>query len=152
MTNIAGKSFLVEYGRPSTDGSGYKSMDKMLKKGFDWRLGSNDVTYFKSDADIMFGDTKVAAGEYGLHARYEGDGNWTLLFNTKTSGHGMGFKADEDVAEVSLNTGDPAVQNEKLTIELAPTEGNKGSITISWGKIEAGAEFEVDVPEAPATN
>jgi hypothetical protein len=152
MANIAGKSFLVEYGRPSTDGNGYKSMDKMLKKGFVWRLGNNDVTYFKSDADIMFGKTKVPAGEYGVAARFEGDDTWTLLFNSQSTGNGMTLKDANIVAEVPLKSGKPDVQNELLVVELAGTEGNNGTISISWGKIEAAAEFEVDVPAAPATN
>ncbi len=74
---VGGKSFAVEYGRPSLKG---RDMLGQAKVGDEWRMGSNAATTWKGDADVAFGAVNVAKGEYQLKARRDGEDKWTLLF------------------------------------------------------------------------
>ncbi len=126
---VGGKSFAVEYGRPSLKG---RDMLGQAKVGDEWRMGSNAATTWKGDADVAFGAVNVAKGEYQLKARRDGEDKWTLLF--KQDG--------KTVAEVPLAMGAVKESVETLTLALRETKGG-GEFEMTWGTTSLKAAFKL---------
>lgn len=135
---LDGKDIKITYGRPSTSGPGYKTIQTAKKDGFIWRMGSNQATKLETAADLKFGDKVIKAGSYSLWAKRVGDG-WHLVFNTKPDIWGTMHDANAkfDVAEVPLKNSKVEKEVELVTIELNKAEGG-GEFKLTWGK-EAGA-------------
>jgi hypothetical protein len=142
---------MVEHGRPSTSGPGYKSMNTMAKEGFVWRMGKDEATTLATQADLKFGDKEIKAGHYSLWAKRVGKG-WHLLFNKDADVWGTKHVAGSDVAEIPMEatTLDPPV--ELLTIEVKPDPSTPGGgiFRLAWGTEEGTAKFTVVQPPAPA--
>ncbi len=145
----AGKNVLIEYGRPSTSGPGYQKMNSTLKDGLIWRMGKDEATNLKTDADLKFGDKTIKAGRYSLWAKRVGNG-WNLVFNSKPDVWGTAHDAKADVAEVPLTSGKIEKPAELLTLELKQGEPGSGTFRLAWGGEEGTTKFSVVGAEAPA--
>lgn len=136
---LGGKKITITYGRPSTAGPGYKSMQTQMKDGFIWRMGSNQATKIVSETDLKFGDVTVKAGSYSLWAKRVGNG-WHLLFHPKADVWGMPAQKDGFVAEVPMQSAKAAKDAELVTIELAK-DGDGGVLKLLWGSDEGTVKF-----------
>lgn len=125
--SVGGKNVSVDYGRPSLAG---RDMLARAQVGSEWRLGADSPTSLKTEADLDFGGTKVAAGNYVLRARRDAEDKWTLLVR----------QGDQAVAEVPLSQTALDESVETLTIDLKEKEGG-GKLVISWGKSALWAKF-----------
>ena len=137
---LGGKEITVDYGRPSTSGKGYKSMEAGVKEGFIWRMGSNKATKLTTASDLKFGDTVVKAGSYALWGKRVSDG-WHLLFHPKADVWGYPSPKDGFVHEVALVNKKTDANVELVTIELAKVDDKTGEFKLTWGKDEATAKF-----------
>lgn len=142
---IGGKDILVEYGRPSTSGPGYKSMNSVLKDGFIWRMGKDDATSLKTNVELKFDGKSVAPGLYTLRAKRVGN-DWHLLLDKGAKGPGDAPGADTVV--IPTTTSQSETEHELLEIGLSQASG-KGIITVSWGKNVSTASFDVVLPPTP---
>lgn len=138
---IEGQTITVDYGRPSTEGAGYKQLTT-VKEGFVWRMGSNKATKLVTPVDLKFGDTTVKAGSYSLWAKRVGD-SWHLLFNTNADVWGTMYKKEADVAEVPLKKSTTEEPAKLMTIELGKTEDGQGEFKLIWGPDVGTAKFTV---------
>lgn len=138
--DVGGKSISVEYGRPSTEGEGYQSMKEGVPEGFIWRMGSNAATTLKTEVDLMFGDVKVAAGEYSLAALKTKEG-WNLLVHPDPKRRGTG-KVEDYTASIPFKVGEPKEAAELLTIRLREKDG-KGRLALIWGSQRLTVPFTV---------
>ena len=118
---VAGKAVSINYGRPSLKG---RDMLGQAQVGQAWRMGANDPTALKTDADLTFGSAKVPKGEYILTATKVDAQQWQL---------NVLAKADRaKVADAPLTTEKLAQSVEQFTIDLSG-EGNKGELRLRWG-------------------
>lgn len=138
---LGGKKISVDYGRPSTEGKGYHSLEKGIAEGTLWRMGKNEATRLESEADLKFGDVVVKAGKYRLAAKKTKDG-WDLLVHPKAEGWGTPVPKDGYVATIPLKLGEIEEEAKLLTIALAEKEGT-ATFTLSWGKQTLSAEFKL---------
>ncbi len=146
--SAGGKTVIVEFGKPSTKGPGYKQMST-VKEGFIWRMGKDASTTLKTDVDLKFGDKVVKAGRYNLWAKKTGSG-WNLLVNSEADA--PKHNPSSDVAEVPMTGAKTPAEIELLTIEVkgdgsAPGAGN---LRLQWGTEDASAKFQMDLPPPPA--
>ena len=125
---VAGKTVAIDYGRPSLKG---RDMLGQAEVGKAWRMGADDATTLKTDADLSFGGTAVPKGEYVLTATKVAEGKWQLNVATKERGK---------VADVPLEAAKLPAAVETLTIELTG-EKDKGTFTMSWGEIALKTGF-----------
>lgn len=126
---VGGKTFTVDYGRPSLKG---RDMLGQAKVGEEWRMGSNAATTWKGDGDVAFGAVNVAQGEYQLRARRDGEDKWTLLFKQE----------GKTVAEVALALSPVKDSVEVLTIDLREAKGG-GEFDMRWGTTALKAAFKL---------
>jgi len=117
---VGGKVVAVEYGRPSLKG---RDMLAQAEVGKAWRMGADSATTLKTDAELSFGDTAVAKGEYILQATKVAEGKWSLNLLDKERAK---------VADVPLEVVKLPATVETLTIDL-DGDKDKGTFTLSWG-------------------
>lgn len=146
--SLMGKTVVVEYGRPSVNGPGYKTMSTVVKDGYVWRMGKDHATTLKTDVDLKFGDTVVKAGTYSLWAKRAGD-SWNLIFNTNADVWGTKYDSKADVAGVPLTAGKAAAPTELFTASLKAEMG-QGVFRMSWGPDEYTGKFSLVLPPPPA--
>jgi hypothetical protein len=126
---VAGKSIVVEYGRPSLAG---RDMLGQAKAGSPWRMGSNSPTSLKTDADLAFGTAMLPKGSYILTAVKDEKGDWTVIATnseTKTK-----------TAEMPLKSTTLKDSVEQFTIAISGS-GNAGEFSMMWGTAKMSTSF-----------
>jgi hypothetical protein len=123
---LAGKTVVIDYGRPALAG---RDMLSRLLPGQPWRLGADDETTLTTEADLMFGSVAVPKGRYVLQAKRGADGKWTLLAS-----------ADGKDIEVPLADQQLSSSVELFTIELSG-KGNGGQLFTKWQTLQLSAPF-----------
>jgi hypothetical protein len=125
---LAGKSIVVEYGRPSLKG---RDMLARAEVGQTWRLGADDETTLKTDAALAFGPVVVPKGDYVLTATKVAADRWQLNVSGK----------EGKVAEVPLSAAPLKDSVEIFTIELQGKK-DEGTFVLSWGGQALSAPFK----------
>lgn len=139
---IGGADVSVAYGRPSMRGR--RIVGQVVPYGQVWRTGANQATHFRTDRDLMFGDTRVPAGSYTLWT-VPGPEEWTLIINRQTGQWGTAYDPAQDLARIpvraSLESGPPV---ELLTMRIVPgNEPAAGMLVISWEATGVAVPFTV---------
>ena len=126
---VAGKTVTIDYGRPSLKG---RDMLAQAQVGQAWRMGANEATTLKTEAELAFGAVQVPKGEYVLTATKLDAKQWQL---------NVLAKADRSkVADVPLTTETLPQSVEQFTIELSGS-GSKGELKLSWGTTSLRTAF-----------
>ena len=145
---IAGQAIRLRSDRLPAPGPDYERLDSLADGAV---LGPIYGKPFKfwTDADLAFEDAKIAAhnhgptypGVYSLWLKRDGDG-WKLVFNHLADVWGTMHMAEHDAAETPLNvrTLDEAVEQTEGRLEV---DGDAGTLTLRWGKMEWSAPFRV---------
>jgi hypothetical protein len=155
-----GKWIVVDYGRPilrgRTDifGSGADYGKKVNDDGPVWRAGANQTTRFKTEAPLVFGSQKLAAGEYSLFVELK-PGAWTLIFSTqphqtkydpnnKTETFGAyNYDPRFDVLRVPMTTSTGSLSIDQFTIAFVDMTQQGGTLALAWEKTVATVAFTV---------
>ena len=138
---LAGKKITVAYGRPSTEGKGYKALDKGIEEGFMWRMGKNKATTLETEADLKFGDVAVKAGKYSLVAKKTKDG-WEMLVHPEWDRWGTPVPKEGYVATIPLKVAKAKEAAKLLTIGLEEKDG-EGHLILTWGPDQLSAAFKI---------
>lgn len=153
-----GSWIVVDYGRPITRGRDvFGSGDdygRMITTGAVWRLGANQSTRFMTEADLMFGDQRLPAGEYTIFADL-GEDEWTLIFSNwgaKQSGRednpdalwgSYGYTADRDVLRTTMEVESAAMSSDQMVILFTDMTSNGGNFTVWWDDQVAMTPFSL---------
>ena len=119
---VAGKAVAIDYGRPELKN---RDMLAQAEVGKPWRLGADDPTTLKTEADLKFGSLAVPKGEYVLTATKVADGQWQLDFSKGGADKGA-------LGSVTLTSQKNADSVEMFTIELSG-KGSGGELLMKWG-------------------
>jgi hypothetical protein len=160
-----GKWIEITYGRPLQrgrdlfgSGESYgRAVNDVGAPGFPpppvWRAGANVSTRLKTEAVLMFGDKKVAPGEYSLFVDLKPT-VWTLIVSNwaaqtkfdpqnKTALWGAyGYTPDKDVARIPMNVEALPFGVEQLTWSFVDMTNEGGRLAIMWGRTMASAPFK----------
>ncbi|MGH7456184.1 MAG: DUF2911 domain-containing protein [bacterium] len=128
----------INYGRPQLQG---RDMLAQATDGMVWRMGMNEATEIKTDADLKFGDTVIPKGSYTLWMKKISSDQWHLVFNKKTGIWGTEHSAADDLAEVPLTMSTNPESVEAFTIELAASNETSGTLKAMWGTAVLSADF-----------
>ena len=126
---VAGKAVSIDYGQPALKG---RDMLGQAQVGQAWRMGANDPTTLKTDADLAFGAASVPKGEYVLTATKIAADQWHLNV--------LGKADRTKVAEIPLAQGKLDASVEQFTITLEG-EKDKGELELHWGTTALKAGF-----------
>ena len=129
----------ITYGRPYLkDRVIGETVDPMV--GQVWRLGADEATTLKTDADLMIGDTPIAAGEYTLFVltTLTTEDAWQLIVNRQTDQWGLVYDESQDLARIDM---DLAVLPQPVDQLLISVEG--GRLKVDWGTASASVPLTV---------
>lgn len=138
---LDGKKVTVTYGRPSSEGKGYKALDKGIDEGFLWRMGKNKATTIETEADLKFGDVALKAGKYSLAAKKTKDG-WDLLVHPEWDRWGTPVPKEGYVATIPLKMEKAKEEAKLMTIDLKEKDG-EGHLVLTWGMDQLSAAFKI---------
>ena len=153
-----GSWIVVDYGRPITRGRDvFGSGDeygRMITTGAVWRLGANQSTSFMTEADLMFGDQRLPAGEYTMFAELSED-EWTLIFSNWGASEGYppdnpdalwgsyGYTADRDVLRTTMEVQSVEMASDQMVILFTDMTSNGGNFTVWWDDQVAMTPFSL---------
>ena len=137
---VDGATVSVAYGRPSLRG---RPLSALTPAGQVWRTGANEATAFRTDRDLLFGETRVPAGYYTLWTVPGPDG-WTLIVNRQTGQWGTVYDPAQDLARIPMRArrmeGDSV---EQFTMTLEPSDCEGGALVMRWDDLRVTAPFTV---------
>ncbi len=155
-----GKWVDIDYGRPilrgrtNLFGSGADYGQQFLLGAPIWRIGADQSTRFRTEADLTFGGQRLPAGEYSMFAELT-ESEWTLIFST----HGVkqtfqedtpnalwgsyGYAPDMDVLRTTMRVETHPVTADQLTIIFTDMTQQGGNLTIWWDDQIATTPFRV---------
>ena len=130
----------INYGRPQLKG---RDMLGQATDGMVWRMGMNEATEIKTDADLKFGETVIPKGSYSLWMKKVGADQWHLVFNKKTGIWGTEHSDADDFAEFPLTMSTNPESVERFTVELTTANETTGALKAMWGTAVLTADFTV---------
>jgi len=137
---LAGKKISVDYGAPSVRGR--KIMGGLVPYGQVWRLGANEATGFKTEANLVIGGLNVPAGSYTLFAVPAATG-WKLIINKKTGQWGIPYTYEStELGRVNMRVTKLSAPVEQMVIKLDKV-GTGGALKLEWENTRASINFVV---------
>jgi hypothetical protein len=136
---INGKKISVDYGSPSVRSR--KIFGGLVPYDQVWRLGANEATHFKTEADLMFGNVSVPQGTYTLFA-WPSEKGWKLIINKQTGQWGTQYNQGQDLARIDMKVEKTKAQVEQMVISLAQA-GKGGVLKMEWENTSASVNFTV---------
>ena len=154
-----GSWIVVDYGRPITRGrdvfgSGTAYGQNFLRGAPVWRLGANQSTRLMTEADLMFGDQRLPAGEYSMFAELTED-EWTLIFSTweakdsfrEENPDGLWgayeYTSDRDVLRTLMSVTTSDMSSDQMVILFTDVTGDGGTLTVWWADQMASTAFSL---------
>ena len=154
-----GSWIVVTYGRPikrgrDVFGSGADYGVNFLRGAPVWRLGADRSTRFMTEADLMFGDRRLPAGEYSMFAETSED-EWTLIFSNWGAKDGFRednpdalwgayeYTSDRDVLRTSMSVATSATSSDQMVILFTDVTAGGGVLTVWWDDQMASTPFSL---------
>ena len=150
----------VDYGRPilrgraSIWGSGSDYGQGLLLGAPIWRIGADQSTRFKTEADLLFGGQRLPAGEYSIFADTKAD-EWTLVFSTygvkqdfrednpNALWGSYEYQADKDVLRATMTVQTIPRSADQLVVTFTNMTQQGGDFTVWWDDQMATIPFTV---------
>ncbi len=134
----------IAYHRPGVKGRDVFAKDSKLapRSGKPWRAGANEATKITFSADVKVEGKDLAAGTYALFM-VPGDEEWTIIFNTGTSGWGSyAYQEDEDVLRVTVKAAD-ASHEEWLRYGFDDAGATACTAYLHWAEVKVPFGIEL---------
>lgn len=157
-TQIGDSWIVVDYGRPIKRDRDVFAMGGAYGEGIStggvWRLGANKSTRFMTEADLMFGDQRLPAGEYSLFAELA-ENEWTLIFSNWGAKDGgreddpdalwgsYGYTADRDALRTAMSVTTSEMSSDQMVILFTDVTAGGGVFTIWWDDQMASTPFSL---------
>jgi hypothetical protein len=138
--DIAGDHITIDYYSPSMHGR--KIMGALVPYGEVWCTGANWATKITTAADLDINGLKVPKGSYSIWT-LPNEKQWMLIINKQTGQFHLDYDESKDFARVKMNLKTLPAPVESFKIELAPTEGNKGTLSLLWENTDAWVPITV---------
>jgi hypothetical protein len=123
-------SIELSYSRPGIKGR--KVFGDLVPFGKVWRTGANGATTITFGDDVTIGNSKVAAGKYGLLTIPDKD-NWTIIISKQTDvTNPANYKQENDVARIRVNSAAVRDRIETFTMQFADLKPSSCNLQIMW--------------------
>lgn len=133
----------VDYGRPSVRGRDVFAVGVLGDTL--WRTGANAATQVRISRTLVFGDQRLAPGDYSIFTRISPSAN-ELIFSGRTGIWGTQYRAADDVLRVPMLRTSAAF-TERFEISVEATDSG-GVIRLRWADVEFRVPFVVAPPSA----
>lgn len=137
---IDGDHITINYYTPSMHGR--KIMGGLVPYGEVWCTGANWATKITTEADLDINGLKLPKGSYSIWT-LPNEKEWKLIINKQTGQFHLNYDESQDFARVKMNLKTLASPVETFKIEVAPTSGNKGTLSLLWENTDAWVPITV---------
>jgi len=140
QVSFNGKRIFIDYGKPSMRGR--KIMGELVPYTRWWRTGANEATSFKTDFDLLLGDSLVPKGNYTLYT-LPSEATWKLIINKQTGQWGTVYNQELDFYRLPLKKRMLKQPLDKLDISLLKNGNGGGTLRIAWETTELTIPFRI---------
>ena len=137
---IDGDHITIDYYAPSTHGR--KVMGNLVPYDEVWCTGANWATKITTEKDLDINGMKVPKGSYSIWT-LPNEKQWMLIINKQTGQFHLNYDESQDFGRVKMNLKAPAALVETFKIEVQPSTGNKGTLSLLWENTEAWVPITV---------
>jgi Protein of unknown function (DUF2911) len=137
---IGGDHITIDYYAPSMHGR--KIMGNLVPYGEVWSTGANWATKITTEADLDINGLKVPKGSYSIWT-LPNEKQWMLIVNKQTGQFHLNYDETQDFARVKMNLKTLTTPVETFKIELEPTNGNNGTLSVMWENTNAWVPITV---------
>jgi hypothetical protein len=95
-----------------------------------------------TESDLMIGSVHVPAGTYSLYT-IPGEKDWTLIINKQTDQWGTQYDETQDLGRVKMTVKPVKDTVETFAIDVKPTAGKNGLLTLTWENTQASVPVVV---------
>lgn len=122
-----------------------------------WRAGANLTTVFTTEVPLLFGGTKLPAGEYGLLVDLQSPTEWILILTSQPRGRpqpdgnnttdligAVNYNPKFDVVRAAMQVDSKVTSKlDQMTIYFLDVTKTGGQLAIAWENTVATVEFRV---------
>ena len=137
---IAGDHITIDYYAPSAHGR--KIMGGLVPYGEVWCTGANWATKITTESGLDINGLKVPKGSYSIWTLPD-EKQWMLIVNKQTGQFHLNYDQSQDFARVKMNLKTLTAPVETFKIEVAPTTGNSGTLSLLWENTDAWVPITV---------
>jgi hypothetical protein len=148
---LQGQQITVDYSRPKIrnpktgeprhifgSGTGF-----VVPYGKVWRLGANEATTMKTQANLDINGKQLPAGTYTLFAIPNED-HWTLIVSKKTGEWGIPYPGDEyDLFRTDVPTSKLDSPVQEFTISFEKSGDDAATMNMDWENTRVSAPIKV---------
>lgn len=133
----------LSYSRPNMKGR--KIYGDLVPYNAVWRTGANSATTIAFGDEVTIGGKKVPAGKYGL-LTIPSATEWTVIISKQTDVTSpTAYKADQDVARVSVKPLEMTNRVESFTIFFDNVTASTANLVIMWDKTAVTVPITTDI-------
>ncbi|KAK6020135.1 hypothetical protein OSTOST_14217, partial [Ostertagia ostertagi] len=124
---------------------GRKIFGDVVPYGKVWRTGANNATTLTFGDEVIIGGTKIPAGKYGL-LTIPDKNNWVVIISKQTDVTSpAAYKADQDVARVTVPVSKMKSSAESFTIQFANVKPTTCELQLMWAKSSVVVPIETEI-------
>ena len=136
-------SIELSYSRPNVKGR--KIFGDLVPYNAVWRTGANSATTLTFGDDVTIGDTKVAAGKYGL-LTIPGASEWTIIITKQTDVTSpAAYKADQDVVRLKVKPVSLPFPVESFMIVFDDVKAGSTNLVLLWEQTSVAFSIKTDI-------
>jgi len=137
---IAGKKIEIKYSSPRMRGR--KIMGGLVPFNQVWRTGADSATTMSTQANLQIGNLKIPKGNYTIYT-IPTPTEWTLIVSKELGQWGTDYHPKLDLGRAKMTAKALSAPEENFKIEVTPSGGNNGMLTMTWEKTQASVPVTV---------
>lgn len=137
---IDGDHITIDYYAPSMHGR--KIMGALVPYDEVWCTGANWATKITTEKDLDINGMKVPKGSYSIWT-LPNEKQWMLIINKQTGQFHLNYDESQDFGRMKMNLKTLATAVETFKIEVAPSGGNQGTLSLMWENTDAWVPITV---------
>jgi len=137
---IGGDHITIDYYAPSAHGR--KIIGNLVPYDEVWCTGANWATKITTETGLDFNGLKVPKGSYSIWT-LPNEKQWMLIINKQTGQFHLNYDESQDFGRVKMNVKALSAPVETFKIEVAPTVGNSGTLSLMWETTDAWVPITV---------
>lgn len=139
MAMIGDNHVHIDYGSPSVRGR--VIWNGLVAYGKVWATGAHKATWIDFSQDVIIQGLHLPKGKYGFFTIPDKK-QWTLIISKTWNMHlADDYKIENDLIRIKVKPKKSKKNIESLTYEVLNNGQNKGSIKISWEKLNVVFDF-----------
>lgn len=149
MQRVGLTDITVMYSRPGVK-------DRVIFGGLEpfdqvWRTGANQSTKIEFTTDANFGGVDVKAGTYSI-VSIPGENEWKVMLNSDLGVQEGSYKAENDVASVTVKPMESEEKTERMTFWFANVTDESADLMFAWENTIWSIPVKVEAKEIAMQN